>query len=64
MGRRKNEDREVTEAFLLFHDQFSGYIKEMDPELWRRAVDYAVSFSEGAVQYVDSDEQVSGATGA
>ena len=62
MARRKRD--EVSEAFLNFHDQFSGYIKEMDPELWRRAVDYAVSFSEGAVQYVDSDEQVSGATGA
>jgi hypothetical protein len=41
-----DDDIEVTQAFLMFHDYFSTYVKEMDPELWRRAVDYAVSFTE------------------
>ena len=41
-----DDDIEVTQAFLMFHDYFSTYVKEMDPELWRRAVDYSKTFTD------------------
>jgi hypothetical protein len=63
MGKRKrDDDRQVTEAFLAFHDAFQSYVKEMDEQLWKRALDYAVTFTEG-VEYADSDKrQESGST--
>jgi len=33
-------------AMLQFNCKFSEYIKEMNPELWKKAVDYAVTFTE------------------
>jgi hypothetical protein len=60
--RRRDEDRQVTEAFLNFHDSFSSYIKEMDAELWKRAVDYAVTYTEG-VRF-EYDAAASGCTGS
>lgn len=32
-------------AMLQFNCKFSEYIKEMNPELWKKAVDYAVTFT-------------------
>jgi hypothetical protein len=62
--RRRDDDRRVLEAFLAFHDAFQSYVKEMDEQLWKRALDYAVTFTEG-VEYVDGDKrQASGSTGS
>jgi len=36
----------LTAAFLDFTHHFQVYIKEMEPELWKRAVDYAKTFTE------------------
>lgn len=33
-------------AMLQFNCKFSEYVKEMNPELWKKAVDYAVTFTE------------------
>jgi hypothetical protein len=32
-------------AMIEFNGNFSKYIKEMNPELWKKAVDYAVTFT-------------------
>jgi len=45
-------------AMLQFNCKFSEYIKEMNPELWKKAVDYAVTFTsvDGITfEYVKSD---------
>lgn len=31
----------VCQAFLQFNSYFSKYIKEMNPDLWKKAVDFA-----------------------
>lgn len=33
-------------AFLSFTHHFQEYVREMNPELWKRAVDYAKTFTE------------------
>lgn len=42
----REEAEKITQAFLQFTHHFQVYIKEMEPELWRRAVDYAKTFTE------------------
>lgn len=32
-------------AMMEFNCKFSEYVKEMDPALWKKAVDYAVTFT-------------------
>jgi hypothetical protein len=32
-------------AMMEFNGKFSEYIKEMNPDLWKKAVDYAVTFT-------------------
>jgi hypothetical protein len=57
----------ITKAFLQFTHHFQEYIREMNPELWKRAVDYSKTFTdvEGVeFTYVDNagctaDEQES-----
>ena len=43
-----NEDSEekLLKALLKFNKLFSGYIKENDPDLWARAVDFAKDFTD------------------
>lgn len=36
----------LSQAFILFTHHFQEYVKEMDPELWKRAVDYSMTFTE------------------
>jgi len=36
----------LAEAMMEFNGKFSEYIKEMNPELWKKAVDYAVTFTQ------------------
>lgn len=54
-------DEKIFEAFLTFTSLFSKYIKENDLELFKRAVDYAKTYTEEDVSgiifnYVDKDE--------
>lgn len=47
-------------AYLTFVEKFGEYIKEMDPELWERARQYAVDFTNVpgvTVELVDKDEE-------
>lgn len=36
----------IAEAYIAFAENFSEYIKGIDKELWKRAVDYAKSCAE------------------
>lgn len=45
-------------AMMEFNGKFSEYIKEMNPELWKKAVDYAVTFTQVngiTFEYVKTD---------
>lgn len=63
----REEAEKITHAFLQFTHHFQEYIREMNPELWKRAVDYSKTFTdvEGVeFTYVDNagctaDEQES-----
>jgi hypothetical protein len=42
----REEAEMLTQAFLQFTHHFQEYIKEINPELWKRAVDYAKTFTD------------------
>lgn len=42
----RREAEAFSQAFLQFTHHFQEYIREMNPELWKRAVDYAKTFTE------------------
>ena len=49
----------ASEAYITFVQRFGEYVKEMDPELWGRAREYAADFTkiDGIrVELVDVDE--------
>ena len=55
-----NEDEKMMEAFMTFTSLFSKYVKENDIDLFKRAVDYAKTYTEEDVSgivfnYVDED---------
>jgi len=39
------EDKQTLIALVKFALNFTSYVKEMDPDLWRRAGDYAADFT-------------------
>ena len=50
----------ASEAYITFVQRFGEYVKEMDPELWGRAREYAADFTkiDGVrVELVDEDEE-------
>jgi hypothetical protein len=50
----------ASEAYLTFVQKFSEYVKEMNPELWLRAREYAADFTKipgVRVELVDEDEE-------
>jgi hypothetical protein len=49
----------ASEAYLTFVHRFGEYVKEMDPDLWERAREYADDFTQipgVKVELVDNDE--------
>jgi hypothetical protein len=40
-----NVESSLAWAMMEFNCKFSEYIKEMNPDLWKKAVDYAVTFT-------------------
>lgn len=42
-------EQNVVEAVIQFNSYFSEYVKQMDEDLWNRAVDYAKSFAKSGV---------------
>jgi len=68
--RNDNDDNEemteedilkASEAYLQFVHRFGEYVKEMDPDLWHRAREYAADFTKIAgvtIELVDNDEDV------
>lgn len=40
------EAERLTKAFIQFTHHFQEYIREMNPELWKRAVDYSKTFTD------------------
>lgn len=50
----------ASEAYLTFVQRFGEYVKEMDPDLWARAREYAVDFTkiDGVkVELVDEEDE-------
>jgi len=64
--KKYNEAQEIAyaqkmfEAYATFSRHFSDYIKQNDPDLWKRAVDYAMTFTQedvsGIKMYYIDDE--------
>lgn len=51
----------ASEAYLTFVYRFGEYVKEMDPDLWFRAREYAADFTKipgVKIELVDNDEDV------
>ena len=51
----------ASEAYLTFVQRFGEYVKEMDPDLWARAREYAADFTQVPgvrVELVDNDEDL------
>ena len=49
----------ASEAYLIFVQRFGEYVKEMNPELWHRAREYAADFTKVTgvtIELVDNDE--------
>jgi hypothetical protein len=49
----------ASEAYLTFVQRFGEYVKEMNPELWGKAREYAADFTKipgVTVELVDNDE--------
>lgn len=49
---QKYEEAKLIETMMVLHKHFAQYIKEFDPELFARAVDYAKTFTEHDVKGV------------
>jgi hypothetical protein len=50
----------ASEAYLTFVQRFGEYVKEMNPELWHRAREYAADFTKVSgvtIELVDNDEE-------
>lgn len=65
MNNKDNEDMseedilKASEAYLIFVQRFGEYVKEMDPDLWNRAREYAADFTKVTgvtIELVDNDE--------
>jgi hypothetical protein len=57
------EDILFRTALIEFGFKFSEYVKEVNPELWKRAIDYAVTFTKVEGVEFHSDPDVKGNTG-
>jgi hypothetical protein len=50
----------ASEAYLIFVQRFGEYVKEMNPDLWHRAREYAADFTKVSgvtIELVDNDEE-------
>jgi len=50
----------ASEAYLTFVQRFGEYVKEMNPELWHRAREYAADFTKVSgvtIELVDNDDE-------
>jgi hypothetical protein len=41
-----DDNDKIFEAVMVFNSHFATYVKQTDPELFKRAVDYAKTFTE------------------
>lgn len=49
----------ISRAFVNFTERFSDYVKETDPELWKRARDFAADYVDVPgvkIEIVDEDD--------
>lgn len=49
----------ISKAFINFTERFSDYVKDTDPELWKRARDFAADYIDVPgikIEIVDEDE--------
>lgn len=54
----EEDGEKVLKAYLELTKHFSEYVKEMDPVLWKKAVDYAKTFTkvEGITLYYEGEK--------
>jgi hypothetical protein len=55
----EDEILKASEAYLMFVNRFSEYVKEMDYTLWSKAREYAADFTKiqgVTIELVDNDE--------
>ena len=55
----EDEILKASEAYLMFVNRFSEYVKEMDYTLWAKAREYAADFTKiqgVTIELVDNDE--------
>jgi len=55
----EEEILKASEAYLTFVQRFGEYVKEINPELWEKAREYAADFTKipgVTVELVDNDE--------
>jgi hypothetical protein len=57
------EDILFRTALIEFGFKFSEYVREVNPELWKRAIDYAVTFTKVEGVEFHSDPECKGKTG-
>lgn len=51
----------VCQAFIQFNSFFSQYIKEIDKELWKKAVDFAkdsIDIPGVTLRFIEEDDQI------
>lgn len=61
MDENAEAQLKVCQAFLQFNSYFNRYIRELDPELWKKAVDYAkdsVDIPGVELRFVEDDEDL------
>jgi len=62
----EEEILKASEAYLMFVNRFSEYVKEMDYTLWSKAREYAADFTKipgVTVELVDNDEDTNDKNG-
>lgn len=52
-----HEDKQTLVALVKFALNFASYVKEMDPDLWKRAGEYAADFTKQSGVSFTRDEK-------
>jgi len=58
-GLTPDDAEKIFKTYLQLSKLFSEYVRESDPELWKRAVDYAKTFTnvDGVTLYYEDDDK-------
>lgn len=59
-GSFEEAQLKVCQAFIQFNSFFSEYVKELDPVLWKKAIEYAkdsIDIPGVELKFIDEDEE-------